>query len=812
MNPIDFTRIHLAGCVYRQPAFPALVMSTSAASSSGSPPSSPWAERFPWKDTTVTLDGITHSFLAPQNPRIEDPKYYDQKPDRTKDHDPRSNKEIDYVLRGEKLQRARLWGVQTWQLAALNRRVVLSTKGDYIVVSGAQRRSLGARVRDRLNQLRISSSAFSSSVRSRVSSTSRQQSRMPDTPPQRPRAPGMPVLRSQRLATPSYEGPDFQVYEQERIRVNETEWYPFLKKERWFDWVQFSLETGESNPNKTWSVDDAQIWDALSVSLELANRMLKALVKDQHSGAITRRSAAEMERRLTKLLSKHIWGFSIHAHAHAVTDFGFRVEGRDRPYSSITTLNIRKLEAILNPDLTLSERCMAQVDLTITIVHELMHGIWQGRARNDDDYDGNLWKRGGYLDGEGFNECGHYMENLFFGGLAELLPIFSDAEAGRPLPTLMFGFRKWPDPLERGDTPADARASFLQDGARVRVYPVSSSWPTKMLAESFWGDRNYPNKSDNFFHRSQLFASTARLTITRGRGRDLGEWTKAQVRRDPNPPDDPFHYPENDDVVGDWNDQNNLWVHIRASWYDTASGEWNRSAWSKEKLRRILSRFEDSFAQKNHLECAHISELFLAAIDWTSGHEHFAARMPNKRLLMAASLPLRSRELHRIERPGREWTIEHAPSEKASAAGHGTMIYTAPDNDKPERRSVGVSRFWQAALPGGAGEIQSFTQLDYLESLEEMMSFIMTRGALIHQAFARAIWSAKADLAEDRGNLAACYPGRGHTLRWASNWSFKFPEYDPTIIVYDTARKRWRGGDSSVTRVIESLVLYFSNL
>ncbi|KAI0111068.1 hypothetical protein GGR51DRAFT_508769 [Nemania sp. FL0031] len=274
-----------------------------------SPPSSPWAKRFPWKDTTTIVDGTTHSLLAPQYPKIEDPKYYDQQPDRGKDHNPKSNREIDYVLWGERVQERIFWGARTWQLAALNRRIMFSAEGDYIVIPGAQQPSLVTKVIDRIRRFSIGKSPLSSSGRSRESPAPHSSPQTPGTPAPRPQAPGTPAsrpripgtpiprpripstrsripsLRSRRMATPSYrERPEFQFYEQQRIQVDDTKWYPFLRKERWFDWVQFSLETGESMPNRTWSVDDVQIWSALSVSLELTNRILRALVKDRHSG------------------------------------------------------------------------------------------------------------------------------------------------------------------------------------------------------------------------------------------------------------------------------------------------------------------------------------------------------------------------------------------------------------------------------------------------------------------------------------------------------------------------------------------------
>ncbi|KAI1127011.1 hypothetical protein F5Y10DRAFT_293250 [Nemania abortiva] len=920
-------------------------MSNSAVSSllrrpdrPGSPPSSPWAERFPWEDTTVVLGGTRHSYLAPQYPKIEDPKYYDQQPNRNRNHIPRGDKEIDYVLRGESVQGWHFSGLRTWKLAALNRHIVLSTKGDYMTVPKAQRRSLGEKVIQDLKDLKISFSRLNidktplgrGSKRLRQKLGLRLRPQTPDTPapppqapgtpapppqapgtrsplpqtpgvpapfpqtpgapapfpqtpgvpaplPQTPgapaplsRAPGAPALRSetpetptrlsralggpapraQRLPTPLYEGPQFQTFEKERIQVDETKWYPFLRKDRWFDWVQFFPGIEPSNPDKIWSVDDAQIWGAISVSLELADRMLKALVKDQHIGgpkleekvfdfrnrvtratkakrnATQKRDAAETELRLTGLLSRSVWGFGILGSIHGYTDPWVKTGSGGRAYSSLINLNIGKLEAILNPDLTLSERCMAQVDLTITILHELMHAIWQSRVV-EVGYQGNLWKNPGqpqgpvwpnepYLDAEGFNECGFYMENLFFGGVADLIPLSTVAKFGRPVPTLMFSFNGWPEALRgKSYTPADKNAGYLKDGAVVRSYPTSSSWPTKMLAEAFWEDQKYPNKSDNFFHRSTLFISTTRLSVS-GDVVTYENWRRGiRVRKAKRPPEPPFDYPEDGVVVKDWNEQIDVWARIRAPWYEYEFAEWSLSPWGERVMRELVDEFEHHFAQKDHFACAGISDSFLTWVDWKGGHREYLADMPDRNrassdwawhcigLLMSASIPLRERKLARIGETGRKWTLQHAPSQEASAAGHHNTIYSRPlgglGGDAKEE-TIPASEYWNTAYPNGSGriEIENFTQMDYLQSIVETQSLITGRQGLVYADIHTAIVQAHKDLLADRTNLEICYPGRGHTTRWASNWYFKMPEYSQRIIGWDPRTRRWENRDPTL--------------
>jgi hypothetical protein len=69
------------------------------------------------------------------------------------------------------------------------------------------------------------------------------------------------------------------IYSGELIKPDEATWFPFFRRDRWFDWS----ETDPILNGASWSIDHPAIWDALSVSLELANRMLLALVEDQNA-------------------------------------------------------------------------------------------------------------------------------------------------------------------------------------------------------------------------------------------------------------------------------------------------------------------------------------------------------------------------------------------------------------------------------------------------------------------------------------------------------------------------------------------------
>ncbi|KAI0489928.1 hypothetical protein F4859DRAFT_509507 [Xylaria cf. heliscus] len=68
------------------------------------------------------------------------------------------------------------------------------------------------------------------------------------------------------------------LYEGEMIKPNEESWLPFLRKDRWLDWNNNAPVLGGG----PWSIDNPLVWEALSPSLECVNRILRALIRDEH--------------------------------------------------------------------------------------------------------------------------------------------------------------------------------------------------------------------------------------------------------------------------------------------------------------------------------------------------------------------------------------------------------------------------------------------------------------------------------------------------------------------------------------------------
>lgn len=223
-------------------------------------PSTPWATRFPHRSLTYVSSGQNRSVLAPEYPRMDDPVHYDEAlPDPTDNPPivPLDHRDEDRLFWSEKKQRRQLKGIQTWQAAALNRRLRFTSESGYL-----------------------------SSGHSRIDWFMDEPSDDPES------SMGVPKADQER---------DFMIYERERIRVDETQWLPFLRKDRWFDWIEAPnvLDSPEapdprdspgqpwSPDGHIWSIENPIIWDAVKVSFELANRALEAMIEDKHEGGMS---------------------------------------------------------------------------------------------------------------------------------------------------------------------------------------------------------------------------------------------------------------------------------------------------------------------------------------------------------------------------------------------------------------------------------------------------------------------------------------------------------------------------------------------
>ncbi|KAI0183046.1 hypothetical protein EV127DRAFT_448182 [Xylaria flabelliformis] len=189
-------------------------------------PLSPWAARFSSglhiKNFPDSIwDNSSHSGLAPELPRFDDPIHYADMTGKLPIRDPpTSHEELDKLFRSEGYQIVALKGIRTWEAAILNRWVRFSAKTGNI--------SAGHLLSDAGEYAKVLQAIFDS----------------------------------------------------ETIKVDESRWAPWLQKAQWLNWVETSpLGGGEA---RTWTVDNEKIWSTLRISLELVDRIFKILIDERH--------------------------------------------------------------------------------------------------------------------------------------------------------------------------------------------------------------------------------------------------------------------------------------------------------------------------------------------------------------------------------------------------------------------------------------------------------------------------------------------------------------------------------------------------
>lgn len=84
------------------------------------------------------------------------------------------------------------------------------------------------------------------------------------------------------------QDPAWERYYQDRVVPDEEGWFPFFSRGNWFDLKTNACDTIRNpfpemrdHADDWWTVDNDAIWDHLSVSIEIANRIFKELIREQ---------------------------------------------------------------------------------------------------------------------------------------------------------------------------------------------------------------------------------------------------------------------------------------------------------------------------------------------------------------------------------------------------------------------------------------------------------------------------------------------------------------------------------------------------
>ncbi|KAJ3578626.1 hypothetical protein NPX13_g1941 [Xylaria arbuscula] len=740
-----------------------------------SPAYSPWTARWNTQDNSLfKWDDLIHTGLAPEIPRIDDPIHtldtsFTASPDYGQPFE-LENEDLDLLFRTETWQQECMVGMLSWQAPALHRWVSFDS-GQFGPMSGGH----------------------------------------------------LPADTGSAVEMVA------KVYEMNKLKVDESKWFLFLRRRRWYDWIE--QKPPGRKQGRVWSVDDPKIWNELSIILELVDRMFKALIEDKNEAEtwdkavpkglpvcndrpdalvllsynmerifanytgkpfeyehIRKLSQSQWTQRLEEILGTHLFDtMDCEARDCAPTGFNF---------TSITLLGCLPFDTLINQQLTMAERCSLHVYLAVTIMHELCHSIFAARWQNYLPFPNFPAKVNTkmpvepYVDCDGITELGHCFEQLYFGG--SMMPVPTLNHKVKSSVFLAMVTHEVPNAMLKryNGLPGE----WHEPGSAVLGCYVPSSWTSKLLSEAFWVDQGIPKKSANCFHRP--FTFTNQSVNSGARPADWGE-----VEVDPEALDPASTLSEIDKmIIETWNERLGIWQTIRGPWFNFEFFKW---ACMLTMLK--LDEFADAFAKRDEIACASIAIQFTHAINWSVDQDTYNAYMPQTNrelsspwvfhciaafqlwrrevtknralgLLMQAAIPIRTQELERSRGPG-SWTFSVYPSLHAAAAGHAESI-NLWQRDRQEEEMVMPSTFFDQVL--GTGEKkEGITQLDYLQLVVSTVSDISNYAAVYH-SWVEAIISAFHVLQEDREKMSNLLP-RAHQTRWATKWPFKPPPYDKKI-------------------------------
>ncbi|KAI1321706.1 hypothetical protein F5Y16DRAFT_405088 [Xylariaceae sp. FL0255] len=720
----------------------------TSASKTGGLPSSPWNTRFPKKGASYPENGVLHSILAPEGPRCDDAKYY-----ATPSSAPRGisrEAEIDKICFHDLRQPNLLLGFRTWEAAALSRSMYFSPNTGYI--------SGGHRPEDR-----------------------------------------------------GLEAETLKCFELDGIRVDETKWLPFLRKARWYDW----MESNSSNPTvSTWSIDNPKIWPDLSISMELLETLLwgridnwgavsagfpayekgpgvkddtkiiipyrteleiKSLQGKQSSqwdfSIIPTKTSDQWRKRLDDLLETLLWGFGDigpRVNAMAVTAAG----GLVSTDNLLITLDVDEMERIGNADLLPSERFTLILSLAVTIIHELAHAILDARLL--------------------VTEMGYFFEMSVFGGTYYLLPIERQSAAA-----LGLTMRRVPGGIQTRYTDR-VNDPFAPVGGVATIEHVPLMWISRMLSEDFWTNHSAysKRKSDNRFHRNPVTTVSENPDKTN----KFSNWLSPQLLPTP----EQNKYPGDDLVRQEWEQYQQQMTLYRASLQGHNMKSWIDSPWSELHLRDLYSKYRSAFNKGDAIVCGSTAMTLADSVRWWQTLRVLESDLPSSSdratglhwpwhiigLLMAAAEPYRADKAERSDPAPRGDLVKLKPSSSVSSTMPQSVILECSADRKSEKADQSAVYFHEGG-PDDYATVYNPTPMDFLDLVDQRLDKIRNSGAAIHASWFDPLVRASQDIRKNRGDQRTAH-GDDYRLLWADAFDLEIPEYDPTLSIYDTALGDWR--------------------
>ncbi|KAI1747427.1 hypothetical protein F4782DRAFT_552106 [Xylaria castorea] len=630
-----------------------------------------------------------------------------------------------------------------------------------------------------------------------------------------------------------------RLYDDEVIKPNEETWFPFYRRDRWLNWSNNAPVLGGG----PWSVDNPLVWEALSVSLECVNRVLRALIHDQHPfmkvllfgyygpwKSITGFLSPDLDlpppfptatviisydrycgyrdtcdkdvstymeglpllgkrnmiKRLEDLLATQMWSFHDSEGAYGITYPG---------YDSVISLHVGLLTQLIEGNITLAERCILQFKLAVVILHEMGHAISNNRLGEACGE-----KKVKYWNNEpasllpeisiltiGASEIGHNVDMALWGCVFEL-----GQRAGPTRPPLGLFSQNWPisdhsKPNRRGVF-IDVHEDFAA-GKPIEKDIVPAEFTSKLLSESFWNDPEIPRKTDNYFHRTRLF--TSRTPYEPGR-------TTADYMN-------PVNIDQSLDLeqltqteklmVQDWKEREALWDTVRAEWFKANHDIWSKTPWGKTFPRWCLSEFVDEHKEGNIEYCASVADTLVDNIPW---YHHITREeylndleaVDNRwiihaiGLLMMASIPIRQEGEFSTFALNFRGPERWVPSEEAEKAGR-------PGVDLITQISTGGMRISGSRFvnPFDMQADIEYNHFHFLNMVCEIILHLVKAQKPLSTPWVEEIMRVERILRQELvARSETAFFSWQTNKAWSRSWYFKVPEYRPDSM------SRWVGG------------------
>ncbi|KAI0548382.1 hypothetical protein F4679DRAFT_596816 [Xylaria curta] len=765
-------------------------------------PSSPWAQRFGHgqdERNPFINDAVHHSGFAPKLPPLH-PKYYADKP--PQDDSARTASELDYVFASETFQFRHLRGCYSWMVGPLMRYVCFSERTG--LISGGHR----AADKDPVDP------KDAAAVMKLIN---------PPAPDSTDSA--NPVNPAENVVTETQEDLALKIFHSERIQVDESKWFDFLKKDRWLDWEEPQILFNGSN----WSVDNPQVWEVLSISIELLDRVIKALVADKHvvletvlygvdipweslnkspppfknahflfsleymrdlSNAwkvpcrydfIDQFTPGEYSSRLEHLLSDQTWSF-VQNYQNDDSTWGVTL----LTLGNLIAIDVGDIRKLITGDITIAERCLIQCNLMATMLHELFHSLFQCR-RVDQTWPANLppincVKNIGFtepfLGGDSAAEMGYAAEQRVFGGQMVLGPKLCD-----DLPLGAYTM-DWPGPQQGAPgEDIDEDGAAFQAGRIVHITRVPALFSSKMLSAEFWNDATIPRKSDDYFHRNRLFTSD-----TKSHGRDYPlNYAEARLHN--------FGKTSGErQMITAWMDRKRDWDQRRAGWFEQTLREWRRTPWSDIRNRQMILKFSRAFAYKNHIECRYIARKIHSWVNYSEDQDMYIQDLPPHKqndnwvfhavgLLMLAALPIQNDKIRLDTKYFRTWRFlpREGTTERLKIIRENHR--TEPWDDRVIPPSV---LYDPLGRPGEIKDAKYFCQEDYLDVLGRLIDYFARNDVAVSHPWLRQILDTAEDLRRQRRDDGP--DGARSKTSWVKYWRFLIPEYNTSVARFQYGR------------------------